>query len=769
MRTKDELDLLKACKRSDFDEIGRLLEAGTNPQFRFIGYPTSSFEIYETPIGEIMRSLYSPKHVEAIKALLDAGVDVNAPTNHRNSGKHSTSLGKALLAHRDILTSPEIQLQVVDLLLSRGADVRLLLEAELEDLMEKGEPQLLVSLLNAGLNPNTTIVYGKKTLLEHAISASTDSGGDKQAEKAKLLINRGANLSVKDTKGLSLAQRANRPDIVLLLLEKDDGLLADMTLYDTVILKSALLVQKLISRGDNLDTLNQEGYTPLMNASRHGHAEAAFLLMEAGANLNVQNLNGQTALHLTLINAGSFNQKDCDYTDDRRLSIILELYSRGALPSLDNEGRTPLMCCRVFNYDYALIDFCIREFSRFEAHYYGFEAAAYSQELINAYRQEMGQLKGFAHLTSQKSHGHLFLEKLPHVPPIVETSTPEERVNQALKRLIVALKTNNVSAVSVIMKQFPEINVNQITDEKGHRPLSIVFNSAIMDRLPLLTLLLANQVDVNLPDNDEEKNTPLLVCTNGLHHYSAGIKCIQWLLAHGANPNQTNAQNQTPLHKVIGAFQNYDTNALDVIELLLLHGLNHEALFTSQSVIDIFEDTHKLRGDWAKNKLRTLFNRFQPQPSNLIDSALSFALSPKNRLLFAKALNNNVCININEGVLSLAALIDNLQTRRDLTYFAKNRLAFLNSLKQEQSCLEEESELSIEESNTIFKLIYTLYKADMGITNTLKDLSTGYEDTKKMHEAARKIQFWIREKKKKDSTFLETEKNISSAASFNLQ
>lgn len=39
----------------------------------------------------------------------------------------------------------------------------------------------------------------------------------------------------------------------------------------------------------------------------------------------------------------------------------------------------------------------------------------------------------------------------------------------------------------------------------------------------------------------------------------------------------------------------------------------------------------------------------------------------------------------------------------------------------------------------------------MGIANALSELSTEFQDTKKMHEAATKIQFWVRKKLSKET------------------
>ena len=55
-------------------------------------------------------------------------------------------------------------------------------------------------------------------------------------------------------------------------------------------------VRKWIETAPNLNIIDTDGYTVLMQAVRFGHTEVAKLLIEAGANLNVQDNDGYTAL-----------------------------------------------------------------------------------------------------------------------------------------------------------------------------------------------------------------------------------------------------------------------------------------------------------------------------------------------------------------------------------------------------------------------------------------------------------------------------------------
>ena len=59
------------------------------------------------------------------------------------------------------------------------------------------------------------------------------------------------------------------------------------------------LAMLLLERGANIEEVNDEGYTPLMEASREGHEEMVALLLSQGADINAQTEETQeTALTL---------------------------------------------------------------------------------------------------------------------------------------------------------------------------------------------------------------------------------------------------------------------------------------------------------------------------------------------------------------------------------------------------------------------------------------------------------------------------------------
>lgn len=94
-------------------------------------------------------------------------------------------------------------------------------------------------------------------------------------------------------------------------------------------------VRKQLKSGVNVDERNEEGWTPLMVATRNQLDETVKMLLEHGANVNATTKDGKTPLIVAV-------------SRDRTLSatrkIVRMLLERGAnVNSVTDEGKTPLM------------------------------------------------------------------------------------------------------------------------------------------------------------------------------------------------------------------------------------------------------------------------------------------------------------------------------------------------------------------------------------------------------------------------------------------
>lgn len=193
--------------------------------------------------------------------------------------------------------------------------------------IEAGDEERLEDLLSSGLDPNAAGDDGL-TLVHRAAWAGN-------ADAAKLLAARGADLARQDPLGLTPAERAlaeGRCEAALPLLPREaagPGAQGPTLLHRAADGDCAAAVKELVRRGAAIDGADRSGLTPLHVAALGGRAEALAALLEAGASLRATTPNGRTPLHLASLGG---------HPVAARL-----LLSKGADPNAkDRAGRGPL-------------------------------------------------------------------------------------------------------------------------------------------------------------------------------------------------------------------------------------------------------------------------------------------------------------------------------------------------------------------------------------------------------------------------------------------
>jgi len=139
-------------------------------------------------------------------------------------------------------------------------------------------------LIDAGANVNIKDDYDETTALMNAVSRG-------YTEIVRSLIQRGANVYSRNKNGdtaYTLARKYQRRQILKLLTEYTALIKASR---DGDISK----VRSLIESGHNLNTRDERGQTALIKASIYGHTDIARMLIEAGADVNIIDTHGQTA------------------------------------------------------------------------------------------------------------------------------------------------------------------------------------------------------------------------------------------------------------------------------------------------------------------------------------------------------------------------------------------------------------------------------------------------------------------------------------------
>jgi len=219
---------------------------------------------------------------KTVQALLKSKVDVNAP-----QPDGSTALMLAT-EHHDV--------EIAGLLIRAKANVNVVNEygaTALSVACATGNVALIKLFLDAHADPNAPLLSGETPLMTAIDSGSPDA--------ASLLLEHGADVNAKEKKGGQTAlmwAAANR---------------------------SAELVRLLVDHGADPRARSARGFTPLLFAAQQGDVESGRLLLQAGADVNDRSGNDRkTAL---MVAAASGN---------REFSVLL--LEKGANPDLSDEG-----------------------------------------------------------------------------------------------------------------------------------------------------------------------------------------------------------------------------------------------------------------------------------------------------------------------------------------------------------------------------------------------------------------------------------------------
>jgi ankyrin repeat protein len=160
-----------------------------------------------------------------------------------------------------------------------------------------GHVQVVDLLLRRGANVNVESKYGLTPLMRAAQRGHRDT--------VELLLERGAQINAASLDGdtaLILAARAGRGDMVRLLRGKGAEIDAvshgNTALLDAAMRGDSGMVKVLLANGAAVDARREgaAGDTPLICAARRGHSDVVELLLGGGADVNAVNRNSQSAL-----------------------------------------------------------------------------------------------------------------------------------------------------------------------------------------------------------------------------------------------------------------------------------------------------------------------------------------------------------------------------------------------------------------------------------------------------------------------------------------
>ena len=173
----------------------------------------------------------------------------------------------------------------------------------------EGDLEKVATLIDDGMDPNLNWEGNGLTPLLAAVSSG-------HLEMAALLLEKGA-----DPNG-----QGGHYDFAPLAMA------GEVPMFDLLLEKGALV-----------DQLDSRGETALVNAARNGQEIAVKWLIEAGADVNVINQTGDTALHVGAwgTSSGRYNPSDIDDSMCDKEYIVNALLGAGAGWFTNDDGETP--------------------------------------------------------------------------------------------------------------------------------------------------------------------------------------------------------------------------------------------------------------------------------------------------------------------------------------------------------------------------------------------------------------------------------------------
>ncbi|MBW3637165.1 MAG: ankyrin repeat domain-containing protein [Armatimonadetes bacterium] len=352
------------------------------------------------------------------------------------------------------------------------------------------------ALLAKGAKINGSDMEGQTPLLR----AISSSGGSTQKDKVSWLLSKGADLNARTRQGRSALETA--------LYGSNSEL---VTLLDKADVKKA----------------DDNGNTPLFAAVRRGNAEYVRKVLDKGAEINAQNANGDTVLHLAAQNPGSL------------LKVLLDA---GARTEVKNQrGDLPLHIALRRRDDVV---------TNFNPYYGGdgYEGPRPSSgdESATPRGTIIAPLTDKSDINAKDQFGlsPLLLALLARDQESRDIIIERKPKTDATTQLFDAVAQGDVAQLSAILKQKPFLVYFRLAD--GTTPLHV---SALWGTLGAAQVLTQKGADINARDARGE--TPLhetLTRPTGLFARRAK-NMMAFLLEKGANTGALDSSDSAPLHR----------------------------------------------------------------------------------------------------------------------------------------------------------------------------------------------------------------------------
>lgn len=362
-----------------------------------------------------------------------------------------------------------------------------------------GDAAMVEALLKAGADPNSLQQEGQTALMTAARAGN--------AEAAKALLDHGAEVNAKESwrgqTALMWAAAENHPSVVQVLVDHGAEVNAVSATFDFREMKP--------KPGDVPMHFPRGGFTALLFAGRGGFTECARILLDHGADMKIADPDGTSALLLAIING--------------HYDTAAFLIDRKADPNAaDSMGRAPL---------FAAIDM---------------------HDLYGSNRpapKDTNKLQALDIVKMLLDHGadpNAKLAKL--IPPRAVLDFPDMMMGDGATPFLRAAKSADIPLMQLLLAKGAD---PKVVTKAGVTALMVAAgmghsNTVRGGEQPMeaMQICLDKGVDINAA-TDKTLNTAL--------HAAAGRgtdDIVQFLLAHGANPNLKDNKGRTPLDVALG-------------------------------------------------------------------------------------------------------------------------------------------------------------------------------------------------------------------------
>ncbi len=366
-----------------------------------------------------------------------------------------------------------------------------------------GNAEVIDFLLEAGANANDAKAEGETVLMTAARTGNQ--------EAVKLLLDHGADVNAKEQwlgeTALMFAAAENHPEVVAELLDGGAEINARSVLTNLPNLEWA-------PAGMSTTVFPKGAWTALMFAAQQGSVEAARVLADRGANLNIVDPDGSTALVFSILNA--------------HYDVAALLIEKGADPNIaDVTGMAAL---------YTAVDMSTLPFMH-----------------NRPPPPPSGKMEAFELIRVLLTHGADPNQRLK-TPTLQRHHDPGDRsLGEGSTPLMRAAKVPDVPVIRLLLDNGADPALTQRNGSNAlmfaaglSRGNAVGYGRArtgtVEDTIEAVKLLLAAGLDINSTNNDGL--TPL---HSSVQNISDVRPLIRFLVAQGANPNIKNKRGQTPL------------------------------------------------------------------------------------------------------------------------------------------------------------------------------------------------------------------------------